>query len=134
VQVDEHEPESSLILVLDDIEETRDVTEKLLHASGYSVQCARNEAEAVLRAGWRVPQLILLSLDGDMHQAIAIAGRVKMGARLADKTVAVVIDNLVIPEGAEIAMGDNVYVTRPDNFDQLRRFLAEVLAVKPTAL
>jgi hypothetical protein len=32
-----------------------------------------------------------------------------------------------VDEGAEIALGRNVFVTRPDNFDQLRRLLGRLL-------
>jgi len=34
----------------------------------------------------------------------------------------------IIDEGAEVALGNNVYITRPDNFDQLRGFIARLLS------
>jgi hypothetical protein len=38
-----------------------------------------------------------------------------------------------IAEGDEIAIGENVHVTRPDNFDQLRSLLARLLQRIPRA-
>jgi CheY-like chemotaxis protein len=59
-------PESdgrSIILVLEDVEETRDGMEKLLTASGYRVIPATSEADAMGQAGREPPNLILVSLD-----------------------------------------------------------------------
>jgi hypothetical protein len=36
-----------------------------------------------------------------------------------------------IDEGAEVAAGHNVYMTRPDNFDQLRAILSRLLLKLP---
>jgi hypothetical protein len=38
-----------------------------------------------------------------------------------------------IAEGDEIAIGENVHVTRPDNFNQLRSLLARLLHTIPKA-
>jgi hypothetical protein len=38
-----------------------------------------------------------------------------------------------IAEGDEVAIGENVHVTRPDNFDQLRSLLARLLQRIPRA-
>jgi hypothetical protein len=38
-----------------------------------------------------------------------------------------------VDEGAEVALGRNIFVTRPDNFDQLRRFPGRILSgLSPT--
>jgi DNA-binding NtrC family response regulator len=49
-----------LILVLENIEETRDGIEELLNADGYRVDPARNEKEAVIKAMRQRPDLILI--------------------------------------------------------------------------
>jgi len=36
-----------------------------------------------------------------------------------------------VGEGEEVALGNAVYVTRPDNFNQLRRFLGRLLSPPP---
>jgi hypothetical protein len=38
-----------------------------------------------------------------------------------------------IDEGDEVAIGKNVYLTRPDNFNQLRTLLARLLNTIPIA-
>jgi hypothetical protein len=38
-----------------------------------------------------------------------------------------------IAQGDEVAIGENVHVTRPDNFDQLRSLLARLLLRIPKA-
>ena len=39
----------------------------------------------------------------------------------------VVLCTAEIDEGDEVAIGKNVYITRPDNFNQLRTLLARLL-------
>jgi DNA-binding response OmpR family regulator len=109
-----------LILAVDDDEETRDGVEALLAADGYRVEAARGEDDAVERAARCCPNLILVSLGGSPEDVVAAAVRVRRRADL-DATVPVVVFSVpTIEEGAEIPLGRNVFVTRPDNFDQLR--------------
>ena len=117
---------AAIILVVNDIEETRDSTEKLLIADGYRVDPARNEDDAVDRIHRRRPDLILVSLAGSPVDVIVSVARIRERAGL-NKEVPVVIFCLPIEEGTEVAIGSNVYVTWPDNFDQLRTFLRHLL-------
>lgn len=121
----------SLILVAEDVEETRDGIEGLLQVDGYRVDSARDEKDAVLRAKREAPDLILVSLHGIHSDVIAAARRIRDGADLGEEIPVVVFCVDAVPEGAEVAIGKNVYVTRPDNFDQLRGFLRRLL--NPTA-
>jgi len=114
------------ILVVNDVEETRDCTEKLLLTDGYRVDPARNEDDAVDRINRRRPDLILVSLAGSPVDVIVAVARIRERARLT-KDVPVVVFCLPIEESAEVAIGSNVYVTWPDNFDQLRVFLRHLL-------
>jgi DNA-binding response OmpR family regulator len=116
-----------LVLVVSDDHETRDGTERLLSADGYRIETARDEDEAAERASWCCPNLILVSLAGRPDAVVASAVRVRRRADL-DATVPVVVFSVpTIDEGAEIALGRNVHVTRPDNFDQLRSLLGRVM-------
>jgi DNA-binding response OmpR family regulator len=117
---------TATILVVNDVEETRDATEKLLIADGYRVDQARNEDDAVDRINRRRPDLILVSLAGSPVDVIVSVARVRERAGLT-KDVPVVVFCLPIEEGAEVAIGSNVYVTWPDHFDQLRTFLRHLL-------
>ena len=118
---------TAIILVTDDVEETRDGIERLLKADGYRVDAARDEEDAVARAGRQRPDLILVGLGGPHTDAIAIAHRIRGRAELGDEVPVVIFCVPTVDEGAEVALGRNVYVTRPDNFDQLRGLLGRLL-------
>src|SRR5437763_14333775 len=81
---------SSLILVIEDVEETRDGIEKLLQADGYRVDPARNEEDAIRRARRECPDLILISPGGPAMDVSATARRIRQRAELS-KAVRVVI-------------------------------------------
>lgn len=116
-----------LVLVVEDDEETRDGIGALLTSDGYRVEAARSENDAVERALRCCPDLILVSLAGSPDEVVAAAVRTRRRAEI-DKTVPVVVFCVpTIEEGAEIALGRNVYITRPDNFDQLRALLGRLL-------
>ena len=116
------------ILVIEDVQETRDCIEKLLERDGYLVEAARDEEAAVTSARRRPPDLILASLSGAAdNDAIDMARRIRTRAGLGDHVVVVVFCVETLSEGAEIAVGNNVYVTRPDNFNQLRKFINRLL-------
>jgi CheY-like chemotaxis protein len=117
----------SLILVVEDVHETRDGIEKLLHADGYRVAVARDERDAVESARREPPDLILVSLAGSLGEVIFSARRIRERAGIADDTPVVAFCIEEIREGEEVALGQNVHVTRPDNFNQLRRLLIRLL-------
>jgi two-component system, NtrC family, nitrogen regulation response regulator GlnG len=120
-----HRPQS--ILIVEDIEETRYLIEKLLKKNGYDVDLARDEEDAICRARSRSPDLILLSLGFEREELVATAQRIRNRAALSQDIAVVIFCVPTIPEGAEMEVNENVYVTRPDNFDQLRYFLRRLL-------
>jgi two-component system, sensor histidine kinase ChiS len=118
------DPERSpVILVVEDVEETRDAIERLLVTSRYVVQTARDEAEAVLKAKLQVPDLILMSLGIDAAQVAEMGRRIRRSSRLSDRVPIVVFCVPTLAEGAEAEVGYNIYMTQPNNFDQLRGLL-----------
>ncbi len=117
----------AIVLVADDVEETRDGIEKLLSADGYCVHAARSEDDAVEKARRQWPDLILVSLGGPPVDVVASAARIRRRAGLSESVPVVVFCVPIVDEGAEVAIGNNVYVTRPDNFDQLRVFMGRLL-------
>lgn len=121
----------SVILVIEDVEETRDGIERLLTASDYQVKTARDEQEAVLKASLYHPELILISLGLDAVEVLPFATRIREHAGLGEDIPFVVFCFSDLDEGAELAVGYNVYITRPDNFDQLRAFLSRLLRRRP---
>lgn len=121
----------SVILVVEDVEETRDGIERLLAVSGYHVSTARDEDEAVLQAGLRRPDLILVSLGLNPTRLVATARRLRERAELEERVPVVIFCSPNLEEGAEVEVGNNIYMTRPDNFDQLRALLKRLLRDPP---
>jgi CheY-like chemotaxis protein len=124
---------SSIILVVEDVHETRDGIEKLLMADGYRVALARDEVDAIVSAQLKRPDLILVSLAGLPRDVIASARSIRDRATVGAEVPVVVFCIEEIAEGDEVALGQNLYVTRPDNFNQLRSLLSRLLNEIPKA-
>ena len=124
---------SLIILVVEDIDETRRGIEKLLIVDGYRVALARDEQDGIESARRQRPDLILVSLAGVPREVILSARRIRESAAIGEDVPVVVFCFDEIAQGDEIAIGENVYVTRPDNFDQLRSLLARLLHMIPKA-
>jgi len=118
---------AALILVVEDVEETRCGIERLLSADSYRVVGARNEAEAILQARAAPPHLVVMSLGVDAVQLVATAQRIRERAGLSDTVPIVLFCVVTVDEGAEVEVAPNLYLTRPDNFNQLRRLFGRLL-------
>ena len=116
-----------IILVVEDVHETRDGIEKLLIADGYRVALARDERDAIESAHRMRPDLILVSLAGLPLDVVLSARSIRQRAEVGQHVPVVVFCIEGIAEGEEVEIGENVYLTRPDNFNQLRRFIARLL-------
>src|SRR4030095_19246 len=121
------------ILVVEDVHETRDGIEKLLMVDGYRVALARDEQDGIESAQRQRPALILVSLAGLPREVILSARRIRESAAIGEDVPVVVFCVDEIGQGDEIAIGENVHVTRPDNFNQLRDLLARLLQRIPKA-
>ncbi|PYP88710.1 MAG: hypothetical protein DMF61_05875 [Blastocatellia bacterium AA13] len=117
-----------LVLVVEDVEETRDCLEGLLEIDGYRVEPVRNERDAIFAASREAPSLILVSLAGSAAEVIAAAIRIRTGANLTSEIPVVVFCIDTVDEGDEIEIAKNVFATRPDNFNQLRALLRRLLS------
>lgn len=133
VRMNKDNDTSLIILVVEDVHETRDGIEKLLKADGYRVALARDEVDAIESAQLRHPDLILVSLAGLPREVIVTARRIRERADVEENVPVVVFCDEEIGEGEEVAIGHNVHVTRPDNFNQLRSLLARLLREIPVA-
>ena len=118
-----------LILVVEDIHETRYGMEKLLTADGYRVSLARDEADAIENAQQKCPDLILVSLASSPSDVILAATRIRKVADAGEQVPVVIFCIDGIDEGDEIAIGENIHLTLPDNFNQLRGLLSRLLKV-----
>ncbi len=121
------------VLVVEDVHETRDGIEKLLKADGYRVALARDELDAIESARRQCPDLILVSLAGLPSEVIVTARRIRERADVGEQVPVVVFCIEGIGEGGEVAIGQNVHITQPDNFNQLRSLLTRLLHKIPIA-
>jgi CheY-like chemotaxis protein len=118
---------SRLILVVEDVYETRAGIDTLLKATGYRVVLAGAEREVVNSTRPERPNLILVSGARLPKNVLVTVGRLRKEAAVGDEVPVVVFCAQDIPEGEEVAIGGNVYLTNPDNFNQLRNLLARLL-------
>jgi CheY-like chemotaxis protein len=119
---------SHLILIVEDVHETRDGIEKLLIADGYRVALARDERDAIETAHLKHPDLILVSLAGLPSEVLAVSRQIRERAEVGQHVPVVIFCIGNIAEGDEVAIGRNVHMIRPDNFNQLRSLLARLLS------
>jgi CheY-like chemotaxis protein len=119
------EAKAALILVVEEIHETRQGIERLLKADGYSVAVSKDEPDAIQSVQRTRPDLILVSLAGSSGEVLATVRRIREQPEAEEIPIVFWVED--IDEGEEVAMGENVYLMRPDNFNQLRGLLARVL-------
>jgi len=117
----------AVILVVEDVHETRDGIETLLVADGYNVALARDERDAIESAQRTPPNLILISLAGSSHEVVLSARSIRERAGVGEQVPVVVFCIEGIGEGEEVEIAENVHLTRPDNFNQLRSLIARLL-------
>jgi two-component system response regulator PrrA len=116
-----------IILVVEDVHETRDGLEKLLKVDGYRVVLARDELDGIESSQRHRPDLILVSLAGTPTEVLNSSSRIRESAAAGEEVPIVVFCFDEIAAGAEVAIGKNVHITQPDNFNQLRDLLARLL-------
>jgi DNA-binding response OmpR family regulator len=117
---------AAVILVVEDVHEISDGIERLLQADGYRVALARDELEAIESGQLTPPDLILVNWTGLSGEVLATVCRIRERAAVADQ-IPLVFWVEDIDEGEEVALEGNVYLTRPDSFNQLRGLLARLL-------
>ena len=122
-----------IILVVEDVDETRDGIEKLLKVDGYRVFLARDELEGIASAQRQRPDLILVSLAGSPCDVIVSGQRIRESGAVGEDVPVVVFCFGEIAEGAEVVIRRNVHIAQPDNFNELRELLANLLRKIPTA-
>jgi DNA-binding response OmpR family regulator len=113
--------------VVEDDGETRTGIEKLLETDGYAVNPAYNEEDAVAKATGKHPDLMLVSPGSKPLQVIVMARRIRTRAALNDNLPVVIFCVESVVEGGEVNIGDNVYLIRPDNFNQVRALIRRLL-------
>jgi CheY-like chemotaxis protein len=116
-----------IILVVEDVHETRDGIEQLLKVDGYRVVSARDELDGIERAQRQSPDLILMSLAGLPSEVLMSGRRIRESVAAGEDVPIVLFCFDEIAAGAEVAIGKNVHIAQPDNFNQLRDLLSRLL-------
>jgi two-component system, OmpR family, alkaline phosphatase synthesis response regulator PhoP len=116
----------ALILVVEDVHEISDGIERLLKADGYRVVLARDELEGIESAQLTEPDLILVNWAGISGQVLPVVRRIRERSAIGDQ-IPVVFWIEDLDQGEEVALEENVHLTRPDSFNQLRGLLARLL-------
>ena len=130
--MDNENGSNPVILVVEDVHETRDGIEKLLKVDGYRLVLARDELDGIERAQQHRPDLILVSLAGTPSEILISGHRIRESAAAGEEVPIVVFCFDEIVAGAEVAIGKNVHIAQPDNFNQLRELLSRLLQRIPT--
>jgi DNA-binding response OmpR family regulator len=118
---------SQLILVVEDVYETRAGIATLLEANGHRVALASTEGQTRKSTRLERPNLILVSGSGLRDNVLVMVDRIRKEAAVGYGVPVVVFCAQDISEGEEVAINGNVYLTNPDNFNQLRSLVARLL-------
>lgn len=123
---------AATILLVDDVDEYRDIIKQGLERRGYRVNTACDELDAVERARRVRPDMILLEMGRTPTLRTLHAGRrIRSDAGVGDEVKVVVYADRVdetVSEGGEVRVGLNEYVILPEDGDQLEGFLGRLLA------
>jgi hypothetical protein len=66
-------------------------------------------------------------MAGSPTEVAVAASRIREATPMGQNVPAVIFCGGGISEGDELAIGQNIYLTRPDNFNQLRSLLARLV-------
>lgn len=124
--------ERPTLLIVEDEPSTRAAMAELLERDGYRVITAEDEREAIERARRVPPDLILVELDGSPRRLLSVGERVR--AELRDDAMIPIVAYAgkaddVVCEGGVVSMGDNEYVTLPEDFQQLENLIGQLLRI-----
>lgn len=119
------------ILLVDDVDEYRNLIKRGLEQRGYRVKTAYDESDAIERAQCARPDMILLEMGRiPALQTLDMGCRIRSDARVGDEVMVVVYADRVdetVSEGGEVRLGPNEYVILPEDGEQLEGFLGRLL-------
>jgi CheY-like chemotaxis protein len=119
------------ILLVDDMDEPRNLIKRGLESRGYRVKTAYDELDAVERAQCVRPDMILLEMGRTpTRQTLDMGCRIRSDAQVGDEVKVVVYADQAdetVTDGAEVRLGPNEYVILPEDGEQLEGFLCRLL-------
>ena len=92
------------ILIVEDVQETRDSIKALLNHDGYEVDSSRDEEEAIDKIQRNRPDLILISLGGTPEHVVSTSQRIRLRGGLGQETPVVIFSLASTPEGAPLQL------------------------------
>lgn len=101
--MDEKNDLNPIILLVEDVQETREGIEKLLLVDGYRIALARDERDGIESARRQRPDFILVSLAGIPREVILSVRRIRESAAIGEDVPVVVFCIDEIAQGDEIA-------------------------------
>ena len=121
---------ASLVLVVDDYEDTREIVRELLEDGGFRVETAASGLEALEKAERLLPDAIVMDLSLPGMDGWEVTRRIKMGASTrAIRVIALTAHALEAHLQRARELGSDCVITKPCDADYLinevRRVLAE---------
>lgn len=114
------------ILVVNDIEATLKSIEMMLSNDGYNIKTASNEQDAVTLARLNHFDLLLVSLDGETEEVIENVRHIRQEANLNENIPTIIFCGDESIEN-EVAVEPGIYLSCPENFNWLRKFISRLL-------
>jgi two-component system cell cycle response regulator DivK len=124
----------SLVLIVEDDEDTRFMLRMMLEMRGFEVIEALDGLEAIETAERERPQLILMDGTLPFLDGLAATRRIREYALLRDVPIIALSGHTTQAfQAAAFAAGCNAYLIKPFAFEQLDRLLNQFLQVQPKA-
>jgi PleD family two-component response regulator len=130
--MDEEKRKPPIILLIEEDDETRPLLRRNLQKDGYRLLLAVDEEDALDRLGGDVQvraNLILINLVGKTpDEVLRIGQRIREHGKYDSTTPLVVIAEKYGEdvEGTDVNVGDNDWITYPEDAGQLHRLLARL--------
>lgn len=125
--------EPAVVLMVEDQDDARSELTEVLELSGYRVIDTDNGQDAVKRARYVCPDLLLVDLNVPLLYEMVAARQIVKNARLGSVPVVIATHEDVVDTSAlmELGVRRNEYVTRLSDYQQLEYLLDHLLTVKP---
>ncbi|HEY0418195.1 MAG TPA: response regulator [Acetobacteraceae bacterium] len=120
------EGESGLVLVVDDDAATRDLVSRFLRREGFAVRCASDGAAGLAMARALRPSAVLLDVMMPHMDGWSVLSALKADPELAD--IPVIMVTIVQERGLAFSLGAADYLTKPVQWQRLKRVLDRYLA------
>lgn len=112
--------------MINDVDATRRGIRELLARDGYAVETASGEQDAARSAWVKSPDLMLVSLEGETGSVIECVERIRERSGSDGNAPVIIFCSEEFAEN-ETAFGNNIFLSCPDNFNQLRSFISRLL-------